>query len=359
MSDIIIPRIRTLDVTAIERASSGYPEEMREPMLWLGGFIREECNNSVDVLEAKIKRLGFTTTASTFSKIFRGQWNRSANGTPLKSPVLALLNFIQIVDRLRMESRLAEQSAEVPFVETETWNTIRNYIDIRRAPGQVCKMGLIVGPTGSQKSHCLKHYKTLNNHGQVVHIEADHTGHMGEFISDLANAYGCARTVKMPIKKLRISEYINDRRTIIIDNVQRLHRPDRGWSQPVFNYLQKLQDDTNCAIILCACVEFASVMTNSMERGYFEQFEGRCGGRRKFLTLPTWTPASDLLKIAEAFKLVEPQRHLKVLEKLSRESGRIRILFDVLQDARRMADEDGRPLTIDYVKEAAGIEEGK
>lgn len=348
----------SLDIQAIETVAASYPEEIRESLIWLAGYIREECNRSMIVFEEKIRVLGFEVTRETIGKILRGGWNRNGEGKKI-APVWKLDNFLQLVERLRSESQLAAMAGKVPFVETSTWEVIKNYIDGRRAPDRICKFGLIIGPTGSQKTACFKQYSMRNNHGACVWMESPETPSLGQFVTDLSFRYGCSIYATQQRKKFKIKEIVNSRRTIIVDNVQRLFTEEsRGVvlsSQPLFNYLQKLQDDTGCTIILSVTPEFDTWFSAGAAAGYFEQFEGRCGGRKGFLWLDKHAPRSDVLAIARAFGVVDAASHVKYLERLSRERGRIRVLFDALQNAKQIADGDGKPLTVEYLKEASGI----
>jgi len=174
---------------------------------------------------------------------------------------------------------------------------------------------------------------------------------MSKFVTDLAKCYGVSVWASSQAKRARITENVNETKCIFVDNIQRLYKPNAGWNQPIFNYLQKLQDDTNCTIILMCVPEFELTLRSGRESGYFEQFEGRCGGKDEFLVFPEWTPREDIIRIAAAFKLVDPERHIGLLEKLSRERGRIRVLFNVLQKAKRRAErESSRQLRIGHIR---------
>jgi len=357
---LVQKRKLNLDLQAIETVALSYPEEMRDPLIWLAGYIREECNRSMPVFEEKIRNLGFEVTRETIGKILRGGWNRNGEGKRIP-PVWKLENFLQLVERLRTESQIAAMAGKVPFVETSTWETIKNYIDSRRAPDRICKFGLIIGPTGSQKTACFKQYALRNNHGACVWMESPETPSLGQFITDLSFRYGCSIYASQQRKKFKIKEIVNAHRTIIVDNVQRLFAEEsRGTvlsSQPLFNYLQKLQDDTGCTIILSVTPEFDAWFSAGSAAGYFEQFEGRCGGRKGFLWLDKHAPRSDVLAIARAFGLADASSHIKYLEELSRQRGRIRVLFNALQNAKQIADEEGKSLTIDHLREAAATPE--
>lgn len=341
------------EVSKLETIALTYPEEMREPFLWLAGYVRNECGCSLDVLEAKTKELKFQTTNSTFSKILRGRWQLDSHNRKI-TPIMASKNFLQLVERLRAEAQLNTLAGQVAFVKTGTTTLISDYIDVRRAPQRVCKFGFIGGPTGSQKTATFKHYCLLNNHGACIWMEAPERPKLGQFITDLAYRYGASIWLNRLKKENKIRESVNARRTIIVDNIQRLHDEKNSDDQgrEVFNYLQKLQDETGCTIILSATAEFYKKFTAGIAKGYYEQFEGRCGGRKQFLVLPEFAPREDVLQIAEAFGLKEPDRHTDYLEKIAQEPGRIRILFQALQSAKQVADNNSEVLTINHVKDA-------
>jgi AAA domain len=219
---------------------------------------------------------------------------------------------------------------------------------------RVCKFGAVVGVTGTQKSACFREYQIRNNHGACRHIEAPETASMAKFVDDLAMAIGVSRHTGQSEKVNIITRSVNERQCLIVDNVQRLYKPKAHGDQPVFNFLQKLQDDTGCTIILSYTPDFTAVLEQGADSGYFEQFIGRMGGLRTAVRLPDFAPREDILMIAQSFGLKEASKHATYLEKVSRERGRIRILFEALQDARQFAQEDSKDLTIDYVKLARG-----
>lgn len=329
-----------------------YPPEVHESVRWLLGYLRDNCNREVDLLETQVKKLGYGMTRSTFSKILRGKYFQVRNGRMEGSPD----NFVEVVDALRRAARIASTAGRITFVETETWKQIQQFIDLKRAPNRVNKFGVIVGPTGMQKTACLLQYQSLNNHGMTTYIEAPHTASMGAFLSRLGKAFGISDRFNTNRIGSRIYENVNEHKVVIVDNVQRLYKPSAAGDQPIFSFLQALQDETGCTVILSFTPAFMDTFTTGVDRGYFEQFEGRAGGRRGFLVLPNFPPRADVLAIAEAFGLQDARQHVRLLEKLGRERGRIRILFEVLQSAKVLADAQGSPFTVQHLQEVIGEE---
>ncbi len=342
---------RELDVIA-----GGYPEEMREPVMWLGWFGREECGRDMELLTKRAQELGITHDKTTWSKILRGRWNKDKDGHELPSPVISLSKFLRAVATLRDDYRVREMAGRVPFILTPTAQSIWQFIDVRRSPERINRFGVVVGYTGSQKTATFKEYCRLHNHGMCVWMESPENGSQSEFLSWLGTKYGGDHRESMNRAKIRVFSTVKNRHTIIVDNAQAMYRPEKDFNQPVFSLLRRLQDEKQCTIILSITPEFHEKLKTKMLIGYFEQFEGRAGGRRSFLVLPDFPPPEDVLAIAKAFGLRDADKHVDYLCAIARESGRIRILFEDLQQAKCEAESEKKQLTIGHVKEVRGEE---
>jgi DNA transposition AAA+ family ATPase len=346
-----------LDQQTLENRAMRMPESMRELFVWLGGYCREECGRDIDLLQQQFVALGITHDKTTWSKILRGMWNMSASGHPTVAPCLAEDKFIKAVNALRNDSRIKELGGRISFVMTPTAQSMFDFIDIKRAPDRVNKFGVIIGETGSQKSATTGEYARRNNHGLVIKIEAPETPSMTQFMNDLARKYGHNTQGSYARKKSYVLSLVNARKTIIVENIQRLYDSRCGDKQPIFSFLQKLQEDTGCCIILTMTPTFEKTLLAGLQHGFFEQFEGRAGGRRSFLRLPPYPPEEDVLLIAKAFGMVDAAKHAAELTKIAHEPGRIRLLFELLQDAKIAAEADKAKLTINYVRDLRGEEE--
>lgn len=338
----------------LEAHADTYPEAMREPFLWLAQFICENCGRSLDVCEHKIRELGFPTTAGTLSKILRGRWRTNADNEPV-TPVMALEGFINLVEALRAQPEISAMAEKVRFVETDTYLIFEDYVNERHAEDAICKFGFVIGPTGAQKTSCCKHYRR-KNWRNCIWLDSAERPSLGLLIRDLCKAKNISPNVSLVRARLQFRENVTANTVIILENVQRLYTdPAMGTlaegAQPMFSFLQKLQDETGCTIIFTATPQFYNLFINGISKGFFEQFEGRMGGRDEFLILSEYASEEDILKIAEAYELTDAAIHMEYLEGVSRLPGRIRILFFALQKAKATAVRAGQPLTIDMVKQ--------
>jgi len=350
-----------LDIATVEKRISHYPEELREPVLWLATYVAQECGREIDILAARAKDLNFDMDKTTWSKVLRGRWNRRVVGgpggtrfEPLTTPIVKLTRLLAAIAALRRDQQLKERAGKVPFVKTSRAEVIWNFIDELRAEDRVNKFGIIVGRTGTEKSASTLEYCRLNNHLTCIHQEAPAKPSYSQFIADLAAKYNGSRQSSWGRMINKIIESVNAKRTIILENVQRLYVEKAEANQPVFNFLQKLQDETRCTIIMTITPVFAETLTRKLANGYFEQFIGRAGGTGEFLRLPDYATEEDVLLIAKSFGLQRADHCLEYLVKISREPGLIRILFGALQKAKIAAESEKAKLTVDHIRAARG-----
>lgn len=325
----------------LERGISHYPEPIRTETIWLQGFYLDHCKTNFVTLRAISCKCKHEKSKEYFYNIVTGQNFRGGAGD-WKVGGKAWSEFLQIVSDLRRYDQSAARTGKLPFVQTPTYHCIADFIDAHRALDAVCKFGGITGPTGGQKSECFKFYRTLNNHGAVIHVEAPADGKLSKLQAKIAGKYNVSGHKIERRREAVIRENVNETRTIIIDNAQRLYVPSRGADQPAFNWLLEIQDDTSCTIILSFTTDFVDVLVAGAAKGFFEQFIGRMGGDQNLINLPDYAPESDLLAIAHSFDLEPGKKAMEWLVKWSRQQGRIRIVFDKLQRAREFCQLDGR-----------------
>lgn len=351
----IAPRTKTiLSLAELENSTAHYPDAMRGPVGWLQGFYLDHCKGNKASLRAIAAQVNHDKSEAFFNNLLYGYNFRQTNAAGVwKEGGRAWCECLEMIEALRRYARQAEQLGRMPFVETPTYKCIANFITARRALSAVCKTGGITGATGAQKSACFKHYRILNNHGQVIHIEAPANGRLAALQRKIAEAYHVNDANIRNRREEAIREQVNETRCIIIDNAQELYNPGKGSNQPAFSWLRELQDDTNCTLILSFTTDFVDVLTAGRAKGYFEQFVGRMGGMDSLMQLPDFAPVADLRVIARSFGLDAGKGAMEWLTRWSRREGRVRIVFDKLQLASQFARLDGRKvITLADLEEA-------
>lgn len=348
------PGIRWDDATIAHEAAH-LPEPLREAFIYLKSYTRERCSRDVDLLGVAMRKLGIHCDKTTWSKILRGRMLRDSRGVELANPVVAADKFLRYVEALRTNTREEGLRGRIPFVETTVFQSIEQYIGLKVGRDRVNRFGMVIGPTGSGKTAAFKEIHRRRNHGQTWWFEAPAGGSLGQLLDRLAACSGLSVQTDSSSKRNHLLRVVQEEKIIIIDNAQDLYRPGR-LDLAAFNFLRQLQDETECCIILSITPTFEKELVSGVIASYFEQFVGRSGGTRKWLRLPAFPPEEDVLMIAQAFQLQDARKHLKTLIGISREPGRIRRLFDDLQDAKRIASAAKEPLTIDHVIEIRGDE---
>jgi DNA transposition AAA+ family ATPase len=298
--------------------------------------------------------MGIQHDKTLWSRILRGRWNIDSRNIAMANPILAIEKLIDYVDRLREAAREEEMRGRIPFVMTTEAKRIFDYIDLKRARDRVNRFGIIVGATGCQKTATYRAYRLLRNHGSTWWFEAPANGAVGEFLNRLAGCSGLSVQTSSDKKRAHLLESIKAEKCIIVDNCQDLFRPEWGSRQPAFSFLRQLQDETECAMILSITPPFEDMLKDQALAGYFEQFEGRSGGRKNWLRLEAYPPEDDVLAIAKSFGLKDARAALKRLVAVSRQPGRIRRLFEDLQNAKLLANAGGEALSIDHLNEVWG-----
>ena len=337
-----------------ERGIAHYPEPIRTRVHWLQGYLLDQTAGTPLSLRSIAIKAGWDKSEEYYYNLLGGYYFKSS-ATQWKEDGKAWGEFLEIYESIRRYVEQAARQGRLQFIETPTYRCIADFIGARRALNAVCKIGGITGPTGGQKTAALKHYALLNNHGAVIRIEAPACPRVGVLQRKIAERYHIpsSRLIYNSTREPAIREQVNETRTIIIDNAQRLYVPGKGSDQPAFNWLLELQEDTECTLILSFTTDFTDVISAGRAKGYFEQFIGRMGGLRDILTLPDHAPAADLRAIARAFGLQDGKTAMDFLHRWSREDGRIRIVFSRLQRAKEFAKLDGRErITLADLQEA-------
>lgn len=329
-----LPLRSRLSLADFEASSAHYPAEVRDAANWLFQFKHERCNGSHDLVAATLKRISPTEYPDRGQYIYQVTTGKYFKNSVGKVAVSALN---ELAERLRAWDIIEQQRGKVPFNEKLSyWVAMRDYIDRKRALGTVCKFGAIEGETGTGKTAGTKYYQLLNNHCLTVRLEAPSKGSLSRFMVKLGSCYNISRSLSTSERLLEIDNNINETRTIIVENVQKLYNPKTGPNQAIFSYLQELQDDTGCTVILTWTPVFRNEVLQGRDSRYFEQFVSRIGGIDDVLSMPRPKKA-DLLSIADQFEVVDAKNALPVLAEWSRQPGCLRLIYERLQKARLLA----------------------
>jgi DNA transposition AAA+ family ATPase len=349
------------DDPKIEAEMHLFPAALQPLYQWLKLFARDECRRDVDVLLERARTVGVTIDKTNWVRILKGRWKTDSDGNELPNPYISATNLAQAITAMRDQVRIELLQGGMPFVETGTVRTIWRAIEKRMRKDRVNKFLVILGPTGTQKTAAYKEFSARNPH--VKWLESTDNGSMKEFAIRFAVKCGAGRNISYGQARTKIFESMlphnGQTKAVIIDNMQDMVRSDKKMhamgkpvgTQPAYQFLRSLQDETGCAVVWSITPENEDQMFNSQSI-YLEQFEGRAGGKDGFLRLPNFPPVADLVQIAETLGLKSAEKHKDLLKLIGHERGRIRRFFEIIQDAKDAADADKSPLTAEYIETA-------
>ena len=324
-------------------------------------FVRDECKRNVDEWVERARAQKVTIDKTNWVRIFKGRWKTDADGNEMPSPYVSATNLKQAFIAIRDQVRIELLQGGMPFVETTTFKFLEKSVRKVMRKDRVNKFLVIVGPTGTQKTASYKEIAMRNP--LVKWLESTDNGSLKEFIIRFAVKCGASRSISYGPARAKIFEAMmpvnGNPKAVIIDNMQDMVKSEKKLiamgksieTQPAYQFLRSLQDETGCAVIWSITPENENQMFNA-ESIYLEQFEGRAGGRDGFKWLPNYPPIADLVLIAQTIGFKDAEKHKDLLKSIGQSRGRIRRFFEILQDAKDAADDDGVALTVDYIKTA-------
>ena len=337
-----------IDQKTVDDVALTLPDEMREPVRWLYGYMVQVCGNSRVRLSARFTQVGHPYDQSYIFKLFTGQLINPKTG---KIGEKQMLNWLDAIEALRSAEKGPLAGRGIPPVETEVVRMVRDAIDAVRRPERISKWLFISAPTGRQKSYATAWYQSEHNHTSTYRLEAPARPVAAHLVAELSEAV-CHTSADLYYERIaNIRANLNGTKCVIIDNAQRLYNPRGGNRQDCFSTLQKLQDEIGFSLVLIfvrdvfimngkkQSSDFIDDMTNGDASGYFSQLIGRIGGLENVLRLPDETCDEDLLAFAKTVGMTEPGAKLclPILRHLDRSTGNIRVLLQTLQNAADMA----------------------
>lgn len=319
---------------------AGYPAEVLADCIFIHQINQQEFSGKYPLLAQLVRtQLKIERSDAFFYQLLGGKYFRRDKAS---DKILGSVDTVhEIADALRTWAVFNSDAGGMPFIETPTWQSLCDYLDAKREPTEVCKFGAVVGSTGTGKSRMLKRNALLNNHGKTVHLEAPSRGSLSQFQVKLGASYGISISAPAQERRVRLGECVRADCSIFVDNVQKLYNAQHGPNQAVLNFLQELQDDTGCCIIMSWVPVFTGTLRGGANQQYFEQFVGRLGGLDTILELPEFATLADLKAIQDKMQIAGGKQALALMRSWSRQPGRLRILYSRLQRARRMATDDG------------------
>jgi DNA transposition AAA+ family ATPase len=297
-------------------------EDGKAQIWWFFGHCRDKGMTLADAGKA------IDRDATTVHRLFNGRYGA------------AYTNIVAEIARYRKIADERAKRKEIGFIETTTWRKV----------SIVCRGALydsmpayIYGSSQIGKTACLEEYARRNNHGQTRYIRMPAAPTFRDVLALVAEACFISERHKTMDLRRRIFHAVDDRALLIFDE---FHQVFIGASdltaRKVVEFIREIYDRTHCGIVICG----TRVIQEEFERGrqklVWEQFRRR--GMVE-LVLPDLPPKADILKIAAAFGLFDPDATtMETIRDMLMRSG-IGMYFKFLQLAHSVAVSKQETLT--------------
>lgn len=274
----------------------------RATLMWLVTTMREQGLSLSDAG----KRIGYD--ASTMSKVMNGTYKGS---------------WANVIDAVRKYRHLTAERAKLAgaeYVETSTWEKVRATCDlalIHQMPA------MIVGPSQVGKTSALLEYKRRSEFA-VHYVRMPAAPGFRGALEAIAESCGVTTRVGSEQLRRRIARALDSRSLLIVDELHQLAISSGTHSaMKIMEYIRELHDVTGCGLVVCGTRSLEHDLIQGPLKGWLEQFVERCIKR---LELADDVPWDDLVKIAGAYGLSEPEGEVAAIVRHMRLNRYVKLL---------------------------------
>jgi len=314
-------RFRLADVREAVRV---YPPEHQEKLLTIYGYWMQRLHGD----KAEVQHL-LQTDWTTWGRILRGVYRKDEGHN--------IDHWIETKAERALQAIRADSAGT--FVHTVTTRRIHSFLDYAR---ETAGMALIIGDSGTGKTEAVREWARQNNHGASIYLDCPTSSGLRALLEELALVCGLSTYATCAQLCRAVESTLDTRNILIVDEAQRLlpATPSRR-STSALDFLRRLHDTRGVTVIFVSTAVFDQTRQPAAIRAYMAQLYRRVDLP---LALPAKTPRSEVYQIVEAFRDDPPTDLLKTAREVADQHGRIGLLFTLLNQARKLADHEKRPL---------------
>jgi len=293
----------------------GYSASDQEDLLWLFGWATDEGLSRSRLCEL------LESDWSTVIRVAQGKYSAGIG---------------KFMSRVRLLRERAEHSVNTGFIETPVTERIFDLLNYALA-GDIRggKMVMICGHSGRSKTESALEWCRRNNHGRAVYVECPVGGGRRALLQGVASKSRINLGRKSADIMDRIAKSYSSRRILVIDEVARLLPRGRRRGIPdELEFIRWLHDQSKCAVALFATWQFAEEISSGSMEVYFEQLLGRIADP---LYLPQEVMISECRAICQAYVSRPSAELVKLAHTIANQPGRLRILFELLEQSAILA----------------------
>ena len=268
-------------------------------ILWFYGHVRA-ANMSLADAGACIDR-----DASTVHRLFNGRY-----GAKYDAILISIARY----------RKLAEQRAkrrDIGYIETTTWKKVNAVCNAALFDGLPA---YIYGASQIGKTAALQEFARRNNHGQTRYMRMPAAPTCQNVLRYMADASYISYKVNECELRRRLCSCLDNKTLLIVDE---FHQAMIGCSdltgRKIVEFFREVYDRSGCGIVMAGTKVFRDEIEKGRQAMIYDQFRRR--GMIE-LTLPDSPPRADVVKIAAAFGLPDPdEASMEVIAAMLKESG--------------------------------------
>ena len=327
-----------LQPARIEAILPGYPADCRAALKWLANYCLTRCDSSHKILAAHSGEAGAQRSFATFYALFKGTYNLSGEQ--------ARRQFMEVVTKLKAYDAKNNAESERLFYRSDAYDEFENVVLSRRKSFIKNRLVMISGPTGSGKTEMVDEFIARNGQDLSIRkVDSPQRASLYDFMAACCISLGIGMRGLLEFKAEEVIENVRTLDILFIDDAHRLYREALASNQTVWNFIQRLHDQTKTVIV----TPVTDVFVQDIESiSYFHQFFGRMGGKANIIRLPHHPEDEHIIGVCEVYGLKNAEKYLTEVRHAAHGVERLRPLQDALAFAR--AANDG-PFTIDDLLE--------
>lgn len=321
----------------LEAGIAGYDTDERNLHLWLHGYAMAALAGRQSLL---LEALGNISTSrprdgsdpqpilmdpTTLQRIWQGKYDGSRGA------------MLAAIRRLKDQSDREVGSEWIDTCVTEQILKTCDYVHKQRC------MGIVAGESGRGKTHAVKRWAMLNNHGASHYVYCHDSSAKRPLIMAIARQLGIRDTSRSTEELIdRVHAQLRPHNTLVLDEAHYLLN-EKAATAPGMSCLRTLHDLTGVAIIMVVTPQFEQLRESSRLRTYLAQVNRRIkpGGE---LHIPTFVGEQEARQLCQAFA-AEPAAQLVELVRQTAnqpDSGSVVHAIELLREARKTARAAGR-----------------
>jgi DNA transposition AAA+ family ATPase len=336
----------------VTRVTAPLDEDQRESLRWLASYGASLDLTTKELAERLLKPDGTPYSSASVYAALTGRRNEAG---------ASIENMVDAVERLKRRASETRSRTSTKFIETPLTRTI---FRVCRTAFTKKRLAVVFGDSQTGKTTAINEYADRHNHGETHLIRMPIGGRIADLRMDMARHLHISEGLKPANISRRIMDCFDEKTLLIVDEAHQACGRTRSEATNPLEFIRDIYDRRGCGVVL--------VGTKLLRTGLQEdRILAQLWRRRStglVVKLPDVPPPADLAAFASAFGLdPAPDRDVRIQYTEPADGGepvtrtytsnparlQATVVADqglgswikLLEDAKRSAEEDGKPIT--------------